>query len=199
MCIGDAAVVWKLDHSPAVPEISAIGWDTEGGDRAKLNLLRAPASVNLLIGGQLKPGKDFPTEVTEKGRTTLCTLTPGPGSRVVYEIVRGKEKVEFRFRFENPEAAELEAIELAFPFDPVACATTVIPSKWEDPDGFRLPAVLSAPDCGQLMLTGKSVMGSLTGDRYAHRIDLSLRIPARDTTVVMRPVRLPMPGGFKDE
>ena len=51
-----------MESRPGRPEVHVLSWDTEGGRRAETNLLRSgqPLGLRVKMGGQWKPGTDFP-------------------------------------------------------------------------------------------------------------------------------------------
>ena len=57
------------------------------------------------------------------------------------------------FAVSGSRASQLDALRLRFPFNPRFVATTVISAAAGRGDDFELPAVVSAPDLGQMLLT----------------------------------------------
>lgn len=95
-----------------------------------------------------------------------------------------------------------EKTELVFPFDPLVCATTIMPSRWDDGGTFHIPAIISAPDFGQMRLSeanGVKITGQLTGSRSDHIVDVVLTIPAQAITLKLEPVILPTPKGIDEK
>ncbi len=95
-----------------------------------------------------------------------------------------------------------EKAELVFPFDPLVCATTVMPSQWDYDGTLHLPAIISAPDFGQMRLSeanGAKITGRLVGSRTDHIVDLIIELPAQAITLKLEPVILPTPKGIDEK
>jgi hypothetical protein len=106
----------------------------------------------------------------------------------------------------NSQCTGVEGIELGFPFEPRVAATTVLPSAWDDEGNLHLPAIVSAPDFGQVLLTATpqaNLKGRLIGSRANHTVDLTLELPAprsgKAIALSLKPLRLPAPSGLKDK
>ena len=98
---------------------------------------------------------------------------------------------------------------MVFPFDMTVTATTVIAGRWIDDDTFRLPAIISAPNWGQVLVTCSSPQGR--GRLIGHdkgKVDLMLRIPfdvhpgfrtsGKPCEFEFTPLYLPAPEGVKN-
>jgi hypothetical protein len=179
-----------------------LSWDTEGGDRAKNNLLRAGISLKMQTRGKLialvgKGEKSGPQQVNFRFAslpTPLDWTVRSEGGGLSMQFRGGKA------------GAKADKLELVFPFNPLMAATTLLPASWEADGSLRLPAVISAPDFGQILLTGspaKGLRGRLRGSREHHTVDFSLELPmprsGETITLSMRPVRLPEPVGMQDK
>ena len=84
----------------------------------------------------------------------------------------------------GPQAATIEAIQIAFPFDPGVTPTTVLPKEWDDDGTLRLPAVISAPDFGQMLLTDpdqRGWQGRLEGSRTEKTVDFIVELAVRQS------------------
>src|SRR5690606_17217050 len=91
-------------------------------------------------------------------------------------------------------------------FDPTVTPTAVIPSAWDDTnDLMLLPAIISAPDFGQMLLTSNvpDVTMEMPGSRSAKKTDLRINVPSpsagSSVTLSMTPVRLDFPDGVDPE
>ncbi len=115
----------------------------------------------------------------------------------------------------GPASEQLEGLEMLFPFDPHITPTTVLPSQWAEDGVMSLPAVISAPDFGQLLLAdsqGRRLPARLVGSRSDKTVDLCVELPVPgaagagcepdgSSTVCqlsLTPVRLPPPPGLHD-
>ena len=100
-----------------------------------------------------------------------------------------------------------DRLELVFPFDPRMAATTLLPARWEADGSLRLPAVISAPDFGQMLLTGsprERLQGlaprqpsEAHGGLHAGVAHAALR--RNRSRSAMQPLRLPEPAGLQDK
>lgn len=185
--------------------LSFLSWDTEAGDRAKLNLLLTPVTITARIGD----------------RSVILT---GPGE------MQGTDKVVFRLKEQDFEIiwsvqvkdggmrmtiggsgkdlASVERLELAFPFDPSATATGPVAGEWTDDEKLQLPALINAPDLGVMRLSSpdqSGILGRWEGSRG--RVDcfatLTLELPKIEEgtylTLLFEPINLLKPAGIPDE
>lgn len=185
-----------IEIDPDAPAVTFLSWDTEGGDRAKLNLLRkdSPVTLRARADGEWQP--QTAAKVCRGDKWAHYTMTPAPEAEVIWAIIDDPDRLSMRVSCS--EAGKIEALELTFPFDPLVAATTVIPASWSGDGSFELPAVISAPDFGQMLLSADTpVKGHLFGSRANHTVDLTLELSPREpTTISFTPVLLPEPSGL---
>jgi hypothetical protein len=197
MPVGEPIVRIEADcRSATLPFLS---WDTEGGDRAKNNLLRGgvslaqradKAAVNLAGEGEKHGADEVRFRLAASGTSIDWTIRAAHGG-LTMQLAGGKDDVD--------------QLELAFPFNPLMAATTILPARWESDGSLRLPAVISAPDFGQMLLTSDAgeLKGWLRGSRVNHTIDFTIELPAlhagKPISLTMQPVCLPSPAELKDE
>lgn len=190
---------------PGGPGFSFLSWDSEGGEQVKLNLLRGNAGVvfHVQTKGKWVDGKPF-------------VLGPGAAAGEVRLGDGGKDELLWTGRAADggmvwtlknvgQAGGSIGAIRVTLPFNPRMAATTVLPSRWLPPDGFALPAVLSAADFGQLLIrqTGPgAITGRFTGSRPKAVIDVSFDIPAppggQAVTIEFSSWQLPVPKGVDE-
>jgi hypothetical protein len=177
-----------------------LSWDTEGGDRAKNNLLRTGVSLQGRRQGSLVRlnGKG-----ERRGAEEVQFCLTASGARIDWNVRTAGGGLTMRF---SGIRGDLDRLELVFPFEPRMAATTLLPARWEDDDSLRLPAVISAPDFGQMYLTGTSrdmLIGRLRGSRVNHTIDFTLELPVprsgETITLTLEPFRLPAPESLKEK
>jgi hypothetical protein len=177
-----------------------LSWDTEGGDRAKNNLLRVGVSLKGRRHGLL-------LNLTGKGERRTAEEVQfrlaAPGVQIDWIVRSSHGGLTMRF---SGSGGDLDHLELVFPFDPRMAATTLLPARWENDDSLRLPAVISAPDFGQMSLTGTprdAIKGRLRGSRANHTLDFMLELPVpqpgKPITLMMAPLCLPVPDALKDK
>jgi hypothetical protein len=191
------------ETSPGIPFLS---WDTEGGDKAATNLLRAGNAVRVqfLEGGAW-------TDAKVVGRRH------GSDANIVFRTLEAaKSRLEWRIETVdslNLTVYDLDAapvppgtLRLVFPFDPKVTSTTVLPAEWLDDGTFRLPAVLNAPDWGPMLLTeskGRTLIGRLEGSRSGKIVDLFLEFTDvtndKPVALTLTPLLLPPPAGLPDD
>ena len=149
----------------------------------------------------------LPSQVEHLGETETCyRLEVAPNARLEWRIHCAQSELTMNFRAQGAGMTNVQTLELAFPFDPRATATTLIPAAWDAAGKPQLPAIISAPDLGQVLLTASphpGLKGRLIGSRANHTVDLTLDLPRlRDGEAVslsFKPVHLPVPAGLKDK
>ena len=157
--------VLRADCSGNRPEIGVLSWDTEGGGRAETNLLRTnqPLGLRIRVAGQWKSAAAFPAQREAcNGREVRFRLALADNAVLHWSVIPATDRLAMSFSVNGAAANRVEGMELAFPFDPGVTPTTVLPSQWADDGSLRLPAVLSAPDFGQMVLAeaaGRRLVG----------------------------------------
>jgi hypothetical protein len=191
----------------SAPGISFLGWDTEGGDRVDINLLRteAPVRIQAFRDGAWRDMRMKKRRV-EDGGAVVYGLEDEQG-RLTWRIEPGAVRsVEGEIRFVMTASPRRpEGVRLLFPFDPTVTPTTVLPAVWQDDGVFRLPVVINAPDFGPMVLQeagGREVRGRLEGSRKDKIVDLTLEFPEiaddKPLTLTFKPLVLPAPPGLGD-
>jgi hypothetical protein len=197
------------------PGISFLSWDTEGGEKAATNLLRAGGAVRAQFranGAAGKAGGESAwTDAKVAGRRhgsdaniSFVDLEAG-GARFEWRIeTLGRLDLTFFALDAAPTAPGF--LRLILPFDPKVTSTTVLPAEWLDDGTFRLPAVVNAPDWGPMLLAetkGRPVTGRLEGSRSGKIVDLMLEFPAlsaaEPVALSLTPLLLPPPPGLPDD
>ena len=201
--------LFSVDTDAKRARISELGWDTEGGDRARFNLLRAGTSIRLIIksGGQWRASDSLETQVEQRSVTeTRYHLALAPSTELEWRIQRADKELTMVFRAKGPGLTNAQGLEVAFPFDPRATATTLLPAAWDADGKLELPAIITAPDHGQVLLASKpdaKLKGRLIGSRANHTVDFILELPLPGqgyaVTLSFQPVHLPTPAGLKDK
>jgi hypothetical protein len=199
----------RIEPDPGRARVRHLGWDTEGGDRANTNLLRAGAGLGLRIqvGGQWHEGAELSVQRENPGAgVTRYRLSVAPDTELVWSLESRGASLITTISGQGRGWREVEAVELVFPFDPLVTPTTVLPRAWKDNGDLLLPAVISAPDFGQVLLAGKgteALTGRLEGSRAKHAVDLIIPLPRprenQACALSLTPVRLPAPKGLKDK
>jgi hypothetical protein len=197
----------KVDATHA--RIPFLSWDTEGGNRAGTNLLRmnSPVTLRARIKGKWIASDDLPLskeELAEGG--TSYKLILSPETELQWTIFPSSSQLAMTIAGRGRSIKDVEAVEMVLPFDPQVTPTTIIPQAWDEEGHGVLPAVISSPDFGQMLLQGKGYPGlkaRLEGSRKEHTVDLILELPAAGIhatcTLTLTPVRLAPPEGLIDK
>lgn len=192
----------RLETDAARPAIVFLSWDTEGGQKVKINLLRPGADIGLRlkVQNEWKTGELVESRVERDARR--YRLRAG-GTLVDWEIRSREGALDLRWMtHQNPG----DGAEVVFPFDPRVTPTSVLPRAWFDDGTFELPAVINAPDFGPLLVResgGRRVAGRLEGSREKKTADIVLVLPkiaaGQPVALSFSPLILPSPAGLKDQ
>ena len=198
----------RFEADTRTAALTSLGWDTEGGSRASLNLLRAPAVLNPLKGNAVLPAQvsfGMPDADTVRYRLQL----DASGALTWQTALEGPDLV-MRFGGENMSAAGVTGAELILPLDPRRTATCVLGNDWVDEKRLRPPFIMSAPDIGQMLVTvvtgarapDTNLMARWEGSRLYGTATLTFEIPVASLNdglaLNFRPVVLAPPAGLKD-
>ena len=161
--VENPTLILRMGALPDAPRISTLSWDTEGGDRAKMNLLRAPVYLRIPSGGAGQPMTGATVEF-KPNRVSYA------GAKVTWDIQTLPDG--FNMVLTSNETSGAVDAEVVFPFNPTSTATSIIANDWDAQDRFALPAILFAPDFGGFVVTSENatVTGSLIGNRYGAKV-----------------------------
>lgn len=204
-----AATTIRMETDPRVALVRFLGWDTEGGGRGNTNLLQAGAGVCLRvrIGGRWRTGAELPTRREAPSRNEIAyRLAVAPAAELIWDLGWKSESIGMKISARGKGWNAVESTQLVFPFDPRITPTTVLPKTWNADGRLLLPAIISAPDFGQMLLShkgGGSLQARLEGSRAQHTVDLVVELPRlrenQSCALSLRPVHLPPPRGLKDK
>ncbi|MEN9666101.1 MAG: Virginiamycin lyase, partial [Planctomycetota bacterium] len=196
--------VFNLAAAPFGAAIAAFGLDTEGGDRAKTNLLRAP--IRLLV--TLEHGRVVDSSLVESqgvfgaGSATF-TIPVAAGIVALWTHRIEGEAWEMEVALGGDEAAQVTRVEVVVPFDPRAMGTSLLAEDWGPEGAVRAPLVVNALDMGQLRLSGvdgdETLDCRFTGSRLRKEVDLSIDLGLggasgrTQRSIELRAVRLDRP------
>jgi len=206
---GAAEAVLRIETDKQRPQVVFLSWDTEDGSRAATNLLRsgAPMCLRLRSEGKRKPADDLTLgTVDSKPGTTTYRLTPAPMIELLWSLNPTTLSLSMTLSRQGTSSEPSTGVELLIPFDPRVTPTTVLPSQWEEDGSLRLPAVINAPDFGQMLLSesrGQPLKSRLEGSRADKVVDLIVELPplksGESCTLNLVPIRLPAPQGLADQ
>lgn len=190
----------SLETNKKNGDIEKLGWDTEGTGREKINLLKSPVLL------RMSKGKDSLTVPAQFHRINAYTVKYDfalPKQQFLsWEVTTVKGKMNMRISTSGDVVTIIDKVEVVFPFDPATAVTSIISGHWEK-GKFFTPAILSAPDLGQLLVSCKeipSLQGRMEGSRGEKWIRTIFElVPVRGTAVYnieFAPVILPMPQGY---
>lgn len=202
----DAEPMLRICPDAIRAEVPILSWDSEGGDRARTNLLRAALSLRVKVQGVWHSVAELETQSRNVGQGGMeYGINVSPGVLVHWSIQPEGGGLVMNLHGSGSDVDRVEAIEMHFPFDPQVTPTTIIPQSWSTEGQAILPAVLSAPDFGQMLLetTDAGVRARLEGDRDKHTVDLTLMLSGLrqggGTTLKLTPIRLGRPARMIDE
>ncbi len=204
---GPSRALVRLETDPQRPLITALSWDTEGGDRVRTNLLRASDGIGLRVrvDDMFIDATDLATTVEARpgGASYLIKLSEHGSLR--WDVTHAQDSVTMKFSAAETGTLAPGSVKLLFRFDPRVTPTTVLPRAWEGDGSFHAPFIITAPDFGQMLLRMAPAEGSsarLEGSRQGHLVDLMVDLPQIDAnhpcTLSFTPVILDPPEGLKD-
>jgi hypothetical protein len=201
--------VLKLKSDPHRASIAFLSWDTEGGDRAERNLLRAGSGVTLRLktGDSWREAVDLPTRRHKLiGNGSRYRFSVSPQEELIWNIKPAPGRLTLSIAAKLVGKSDIDTLELVFPFDPRVTPVTAIPADWREDGSLQLPAIISAPDFGQMILTcepATDVEVRLEGSRANHTVDLILRFPPPgaqgNLTLTLKPLKLAPPQGLRND
>lgn len=195
--------VYNLKAAVDVALLTEFGFDTEGGDRAKTDLLREP--VRLVFGladGRLVDAATLPATAEFGERSVVYRLSPAPGCEVTWRVGFQGDALVMAVDADG----ELAGAELVVPLNPRAMGTCVIAERWGEMGQVFAPLIVNALDFGQLRLAADGDDPRLNcryvGSRLHRRLDLTVQLLAaavRSRTIRWTPVYLSKPRDELDQ
>lgn len=193
--------IYHLLADKSSAALPGFGLDTEGGDRAKTNLLREPIRLAFtLTGGKRVESWDVPATADVTADGVRYTFAPADGVKAVWSVRRDGQDLRMGFAVEGPKAATVTRVDLHFPLDPRAMGTTVLAEEWGEGGAVKAPLILSAPDFGQLRLSNvgrdERLDCRFTGSRVRRHLDFQVTVldaTTRERAVLFSPTRLRKP------
>lgn len=198
--------VVRLEARADKARVDFLGWDTEGGDRARVNLLRRPAQLRLLLDSRWKSSQNLPATLTHSEKDALeYRLDLGEGTLLIWRLRLFEGGLDIRLKLEGVKSERLQGVQLELPLNPRNSCATVLNDKWSEDGKALLPCVLSAPDLGQMRLSCNrypDLPVGVEGSRLAGKLTLTFDLPVPDQrgyALSFRPVLLPRPAGYANE
>jgi len=191
--------IYSLRADAAAPVIVEFGLDTEGGDRAKTQLLREPMRlVFTLADGRQVDAWDVPAKRQLAPGKVDYQFNLSEGIDARWSVWTDNELLRMSLVLAGAKAGQVTKSELLIPFDPRAMGTTILAEEWGANGEVKAPLIISALDMGQLRLSNtgsdEALACRFTGSRLHKRIDLRIGFPvAGKGEIVFAPARLEKP------
>jgi hypothetical protein len=199
----------NIESDPRRASVPFLSWDTEGGHKAKTNLLRRNAALALRIrrGGMWIASGEVTSQKESAGKFgTRYRIASSIDAEVLWTIQSSRGQLTLLVEGTGRRIQDVEAVEIFFPFDPQVTPTTLLPQAWTEEGLAKLPAVLSAPDFGQMLIDDHShagLLARLEGSRDRQIVDLILELPAvgngEKYALTLTPLNLAPPQGMADK
>jgi hypothetical protein len=193
-----------VEVQPDSALVTRLGWDTEGTGRDTINLLKSPAGL-IFTKADVRLAPKVTSRMTGSQQVKFTYLFQD-GKRLTWEVSVKAGEMNMQVASDDDLSEDIDKIELVFPFDPQKAVTSMISSHWTDDGRFMLPAIVSAPDIGQLLLTNaenSDIKGYTEGSRKEGwvRVIIGMPVPGSDNPCSLKftPVILPVPEGYADE
>jgi len=131
--------------------IKSLGWDTEGGNRAKHNIIKSPVILKLLVDGNWLSSENMDATVSINGNNSVCyELKVCDGYKLIWELnTSNNGGMAMRLASENIRTKP-EKILMVFDFNQRLASTSILSENWTDDGQAGLPAIISVPDIGQM-------------------------------------------------
>ncbi len=185
-------------------QITKLGWDTEGTGRDSINLIKSPIQLYLSKGSQVLTPM-VTSKMVDK-QTIQFNFSLSNKKQFLWEIGVSAGVLSMKILSEADITAEIDKIELIFPFDSKKTLTSIISSNWTKDGMFQLPVIMSAPDIGQMLLNSgenQNISGYTDGSRAEGWVKVRIELPVPDhksfANLIFTPVILPIPKGYSDE
>jgi hypothetical protein len=200
--------VLRIEPDSKRASIGVLSWDTEGGNKAQTNLLRvnSPIVLRVRAGGMWIASRELEARREDFGDGgTSYAFTVSTDAELHWTIRPSSSRLVMSVSGRGQGIRDVEAVEMVFPFDPQVTPTTILPQIWCEDGCGKLPAVISCPDFGQILLddqTHPGIKARLEGNRDKHTVDLILELHGIVTgatyTLTFTPVRLAPPEGMSN-
>lgn len=194
----------NLEANRGPAGVTKLGWDTEGTNRAGINLLKAPIVLRITKEGK---AMDLPSIAeTPDPATVRYRFSLGEEREIAWEISAPPDMLRMQFSSNGDVSSAADGLELVFPFEPTTAVTCVISTNWNEDGKFTVPAILSAPDLGQMLMTytgQPEIKGRIEGSRPEKWVTMTIEFPVTpqgiSSCLEFTPVVLPIPAGCTDE
>ena len=194
----------SLEADRTSARVTKLGWDTEGTNRAGINLLKGPVELRVS-----KDSKVLTPQVrvdVADAQTVIYRSVFAEKKAIAWQISAQPDALRMQLSSDEDISEEIGKVELVFPFEPATAVTCAICSNWTADGHFVTPFILSAPDLGQMLITCPGqveITGRIEGSRREKWVTVTLQLPVPRAGTPLQldftPVVLPMPAGFTNE
>lgn len=199
----DPPVSWRLEARTHEAKLTSLGWDTEGGSRSALNLLRSAITLDVLREGHcLAPDVQFSMADPD---TLTYRLDLGHGAALRWSVSLRDPGLVVGLRGDGRARSPADGVVLRLPLSPPVAATCVVADDWTEDGRARLPFLLHAPDIGTLRVSCPQLpdlAARWEGSRSEQTATLLFDLPtpkrASGFELLLEPVALPPPDGLED-
>ncbi|MCL2117239.1 MAG: hypothetical protein FWH27_02310 [Planctomycetaceae bacterium] len=205
----------RCETREGAPGLGFLSWDTEGGNRVDENLLLPDNGVSLYahVGDDWNLLQDVTVSQDIAAGTIRQVYRLSPETQLIWQtttaqsnaLQEGDAALTMRFSLDGSFPAGMTGVRLLLPFNPRVTPTTAIPDRFDAAGGFNLPAIVSAPDFGQMVLAeknGRTAGGLLLGSRAEKIVHLVIDLPlddaSRESTLTLTPLVLKSPDGLSN-
>lgn len=193
-----------LEADTASAKIPALGWDTEQTGRETICFLKSPVELVLEKDGvRINPQVNF---ISANENAFEYELTFAKNIVLVWKTSVSDKGINMQFSCNGDLKRIADRMELVFPFDPTVAVASVISSNWDKDAKFQLPAIISIPDIGQMLVGSEmqpDIVGRCNGSRTDKWITVVIELPVinQDGAFELTFVKtiLALPKGFPDE
>ena len=179
-----------------------MSWDTEGGDRAKLNLLRAPVTLAVRVGDK---EMSLTGTGTLRGKSEAVFQLAGPEVQITWTVQVKDGGIRMTFSGSGQGLTNSQGLVLTIPLDPTATATVPLADEFSRDGTFQLPTLVYAPDLGAMHVScagAPKLAGSWQGSRQTRSTTITLNLPVptpeKEWVLAFEPWHLPQPKAVPD-
>lgn len=190
-------MIYNIEASAKKARINVLGIDTEGGDRAKLNLLKE--SISLLItlkNGEVINSNAIKSEPVIKNNSVEYKFSFVKEADIFWKISFDNPNLKMKVNLSGKAKERIKRIELFIPFDPAQMGTNVISDRWGDKGYLKSPFIINALDMGQIAVSSPDFNCRFTGSRLNKRTDLFVTLVDNGESskeIIFEPVYLEKP------
>ena len=191
--------IYNLRADATFPVVTEFGIDTEGGDRAKTQLLREPMRlVFTLSDGRQVDAWDIPAKRQLAPGKVEYQFSPAEGIDARWSVWTGQAAAADEPRARRGQGRPSDQGRTPHPLRPAGDGHHRSRGGMGREGAVKAPLIISALDMGQLRLSGagrdEALACRFTGSRLHKRIDLRVEFPgAGKGEIVFAPARLEKP------